>query len=136
MAALQKVSGTLVSVIVCLVTILTAFLFPLPQINAIDNTTSIHSFVSRNFVDQSSANHCITELIWTCAIFLTISIAVSALFYFLQFKNYSGGIRKIELLALLIFLGFQFYILQTPFFIFEIGTFTTVRQMGKLFWHY
>jgi len=110
---------------ICLFTIPTAFLMPGIQIDAIFNSSTISNFVSEHLINSDSKNHCITELIWICSIYLLFGLTI-ATGYFLFLRKI-----KIGLLSLIILLGLEFYVLQTPFFIFEVGTYYNCESDGQ-----
>jgi hypothetical protein len=103
-----------------LISIPTALFYPTIQIEAI-RSRAVYQFVKNYIVNQNSAHRCDGELIWTCVIYFIFSILVATLFYYLRFKNKSAINHSAWVLLLALFLFFQFYILQVPFFIFEVG---------------
>ncbi|RZJ71831.1 hypothetical protein [Flavobacterium sp.] len=116
---MKPIIGSIVSFCVCFITLPLA-IFPVIQANAV-SSRGIYRFVKTVVVNQSSPTKCEAEIIWTCAIDLAIALLVTGLtFYFLLRKN--TRLEKIETSLLLVLMCFLFYHLQTPFFIFEVGT--------------
>ena len=121
----NKIYGRLIALGICLLTIPTAFLMPGIQIDAIFSSSSVSDFVGEYLVNSDFPNYCTTELIWICTIYLLISMTI-AVGYFLLLRK-----RKIGLLTLIVLLGIEFYVLQTPFFIFEVGTYYNCQSDGQ-----
>ena len=121
----NRIYGSLTAVGICLLTIPTAFLMPGIQIDAIFNSSAISDFVSEYIINSDSTNHCMTELIWICSIYLLFGLTI-ATGYFLFLRK-----RKIGLITLIVLLGIEFYVLQTPFFIFEVGTYYNCESDGQ-----
>lgn len=122
---LSKYLGSLLAVAFCIIILPTARVYPAIQIEAIFNSSIIYAFVKKSIVDQNSSNRCINELIWVCLLYLGLALILSIVFYWLKFKTKSG------MLFLLLFLATQFYLLQTPFFIFSVGTLYNCRIDGQ-----
>lgn len=81
---------------------------------------AVYRFVKKFLVDPNDADKCLTEIIWTCAIYGIFSIVMAVLFY--SFVPKSKSSRRLRIMAFGLFLLLQFYLLQTPFYIFQIGT--------------
>lgn len=111
-------------------TVPTALFFPILQIEATQSRT-VYWFVKNNLVDQNAANKCNSEVIWTCAIYIAISIAITILFYVFCFKIKLIIVQKIRILIFGVFLLLQFYILQIPYYIFQIGTLYNCESDGQ-----
>jgi len=94
-------------------------------IDAISKSTSILALVHRYIVNQDSPNSCTNELIWICSLYLVLSAAIAIVFFRMHQKKKAG------LFALILFLLVEFYVLQTPFFIFEVGTYYNCRIDGQ-----
>ncbi|WP_341691504.1 hypothetical protein [Flavobacterium calami] len=127
---MKNLSGTFLSLIICVLTVPTALFFPVLQIEATKSRT-VYRFVKKYVVDQNSANKCNSEVVWTCAIYIAISIVIAILFYFFRFKIKSIIIQKMGILFFGVFLLLQFYVLQIPYYIFQIGTLYNCESDGQ-----
>lgn len=127
---MKNLSGSLLSLIICMLTVPTALFFPILQIEA-TQSRSVYWFVKNNLVDQNSANKCNSEVIWTSAIYIAISIVITIVFYIFCFKIKSIIVQKLRILIFGVFLLLQFYILQIPYYIFQIGTLYNCESDGQ-----
>lgn len=127
---MKNLTGSLLSIILCVITIPTALFYPIIQIEA-TSSRGIYHFVKNYLVDQNSTNKCTSEIIWTCVIYIAISILLTILFYYLRFKNKFIKPKALWILLLVLFLSLQFYILQVPYYIFQIGTLYNCESDGQ-----
>ena len=108
MAIIDKFKGTVLTVLFSILTIPTVFA-PVIQLSADSFARDLRSFGSY------FADNCEGHLIVTCLIYLILTIVVSYFYYrYLYKKNFT-------VLFLIPFLCYQFFILQYPFFVFELG---------------
>lgn len=127
---MKILSGTLLSFFICIFTVPTALFFPILQIEATKSRT-VYRFVKNYLVDQNSVNKCSSEVIWTCVIYIAISIAITILFYIFRFKIKLRIVQKVGILIFGVFLLLQFYVLQIPYYIFQIGTLYNCESDGQ-----
>ncbi|HEX8014849.1 MAG TPA: hypothetical protein VF465_06410 [Flavobacterium sp.] len=127
---MKILSGTLLSFFACVLTIPTALFFPILQIEATESRT-VYRFVKDYLVNQNAANKCNNEIIWTCVIYIAISIAITILFYLFRFKIKLIIVQKVGILIFGVFLLLQFYVLQIPYYIFQIGTLYNCESDGQ-----
>lgn len=125
MKGLDKIYGSLIALGICILTIPTAFIMPGIQIDAIFSSSMVSGFVGEYLVNNESPNHCETELFWICMIYILITLIIGGGYFLLLRK------RKIGLLSLIVLIGIEFYLLQTPFFIFEVGTYYNCQSDGQ-----
>ncbi|MBL3658140.1 hypothetical protein [Fulvivirga sediminis] len=121
----NRMYGSLMALGACMLTIATAFVMPGIQIDAVFSSSLVSDFVGKYLINIESSDYCIAERIWVCAIYLFISLGI-ATGYFLILSQ-----RKIGLLTLIVLLGIEFYLLQTPFFIFEVGSYYNCKSDGQ-----
>jgi hypothetical protein len=127
MSILSKFSGTVTAAIVCAISIPAALAFPYVQISAIFDSSVIYDLVKNHLVSQASPNKCSMELVWTCSIYFAISLLILAGFFYWHHKDKRG----LGIIAFVLILAIQFYVLQTPFFIFSVGQYYNCETDGQ-----
>ncbi|WP_130736515.1 hypothetical protein [Flavobacterium sp. J27] len=127
---MEKLLGTMLSLFICVLTVPTALLYPIIQIEATKSRT-VYLFVKNYLVNQNTANKCNKEVILTAVIYVAIAIVFTILFYIICFRIKSIFIQKTKIFLFGIFLLLQFYILQVPFYLFQIGTLYNCENDGQ-----
>lgn len=125
MKNIRNIKGTIIGFILCLLTIPTALLWPVIQLEAISDSLNVYYYVKTNLVDYNSLDHCELEIRWVSIIYIFSSLIISGIYYFFHYK------RKLHVITLVPFLMIIFYLLQTPFFIFEVGTYYNCEIDGQ-----
>ncbi len=109
----KKISGSLTAIVFVVISTL-LLVYPEIQISSIAHSESILNFVENYIVNQGVENECENELFWVKFIYIFFSLILFLIYFIIHYK------KNLDYSYLIILLIIQFYILQTPFFIFYV----------------
>ena len=109
-----SLKGTVITLIVGLLTVPT-IVSPWLQNAALRHSTVILDLVRNNFVDTGAEDACGQELTWVLVIYFVFVAVLATVFSYYRNK------RSLKIPWLMGHIMVQFYLLQTPFFIFIAG---------------
>jgi len=123
----RVIPGTTFGLLIFLISLATA-IFPLLQILTYFLSLPVYNLVSLYLVNPNSLTKCIDELLFMNIIYISISAVIAIVFYIMTYIKVPGvNINK----NIIYFLIAEFLLLQTPFFIWEFGTFYNCESDGQ-----
>jgi hypothetical protein len=123
----KVIPGTTYGLLIFLISLPTA-IFPLLQILTFMVSKPVYYLVSEYLVKPDSPTKCTDELLFMNIIFISVSAAIAIMFYVTTFiKTNETKIKR----KIIIFLITEFLLLQTPFFIWEVGTYYNCQTDGQ-----
>jgi hypothetical protein len=123
----RVIPGTTFGLLIFLISLPTA-IFPLLQILTFLLSLPVYNLVSHYLVKPNSPTKCTDELLFMNIIYISVSAAIAIIFYIKTFIKINGvNINR----NIIIFLVAEFLLLQTPFFIWEVGTYYNCETDGQ-----